>query len=300
MKFSVKHFALVVASLLLAPASQAQDDAAKQQLVKAIRALEGSEISIAGSVAEDDAPEDDTVGGVKRVMITSIGGSSNKPFLGDFELLVNKGSVALVSKDEFPGIKILRSGDKVVNFQAHAEAPFSVDSLSTTVNQLVDWKALSEAVEKAAKIRVTKKDKLNSMRVILDTEFIPVETLEKAMQKKMGGAPGGNVAIQVTSSSLSAQIVDLVATFSVNDSGGIEGMTFDIQYNDPMKAMMAGAVRAGGGAAFRIGGNAPKPKEGDAVDLGKLVSFTFKVGNQPSERIKQFVKTATPFLQPQK
>ncbi len=118
-------------------------------------------------------------------------GSGSNPFLGNFELLVNKDSVAIVSQQEFPGVKILQSGEKAVNMQAHAEAPYSLQSFSSSVKQLVDWNALGDAVEKSSKVRVTKKDGMNQIRVILDPEFIPVETMEKAIAKKMAGAGKG-------------------------------------------------------------------------------------------------------------
>jgi hypothetical protein len=295
---------MVIVGLVFTQSVLAQDEAAKQQLIKAIKNLAGSDVSMTGQVEEEQADADTTspLGGVQRVVISSIGGSSANPFLGDFELLVSKDSIAMVSSQEFPGVKILQAGEKVVNIQAHAESPYSVQSFSSTVKQLVDWVALGEAIEKAPKIRVTKKAGVSQIRVVLDPEFIPVETLEKAMAKKMGGVAGGagNVAIQVAGPSMSPQIVDLTATFSVNDSGLVVGMDFDIQYNDPMKAMMANAMRGGGGAAIRIGGNIPKPAEGDAVELGKMVSYSLKVSDQASDRIKQFIKQATPYLQSQK
>ncbi len=295
---------MVIVGLVFTQSVFAQDQAAKQQLIKAIKNLAGSDVSMMGQV-EEELPDADTtspLGGVQRVVISSVGGSSVNPFLGDFELLVSKDSIAMVSSQDFPGVKILQAGEKVVNIQAHAESPYSVQSFSSTVKQLVDWIALGEAVEKAAKIRVTKKDGVSQIRVVLDPEFIPVETIEKAMAKKMGGVAGGagNVAIQVAGPSMSPQILDLTATFSVNESGLLVGMNFDIQYNDPMKAMMANAMRGGGGAAIRIGGNIPKPAESDAVELGKMVSYSLKVSDQASERIKQFVKQATPYLQSQK
>lgn len=293
---------LVIAGLTLTQTAFGQDEAARQQLVKAIKNLASSDVSMTGQVEEEQPESDKNLpGNVQRVVISSVGGSTANPFLGEFELLASKDSVAIVSSQEFPGVKILQAGEKVVNMQAHAEAPYSVQAFSSTVKQLVDWTALSEAVEKAPKVRVTKKDGLSQVRVVLDPEFIPVETMEKAMAKKMGAAGGAaNVAIQVAGPAMTPTIVDLTATFSVNDSGAIVGMDFDIQYNDPMKAMMANVVRGGGGAAIRIGGNFPKPAEGDAVELGKMVSYSLKVSGQASERIKQFVKQATPYLQSQK
>lgn len=296
---------LVIAGLAMPQLAFGQDDAAKQQVVKAIKSLVNSEVSMSGQVEEELPDEDNNspFGGAQRVVIGSMDGSGSNPFLGEFELLVNKDVVAIVSQQEFPGIKILQSGEKAVNMQAHAEAPYSLQSFSSSVKQLVDWNALGDAVEKSSKVRVTKKDGMNQIRVILDPEFIPVETMEKAIAKKMAGAGkgAGNVAIQVAGPSMTSSIVDLTATFTVTDSGSIVGMDFDVQYNDPIKAMMAGALRgAPGVAAIRIGGNAANPAESDAVELGKLVSYSLKVNKQSSDRIKQFVKEATPYLQSQK
>lgn len=297
---------MVIAGLAFTQCALGQEDAAKQQLVKAIRNLASSEVSWTGSVGEEqpEAEKKSPLGGVQRVVISSIGGSTANPYLGDFELLVSKDSLAIVSSQEFPGVKILRAGEKVVNMQAHADAPYSVQSFSNTVKQLVDWSALSDAVEKASKIRVTKKDGVSQIRVVLDPEFIPVESIEKTMAKKIGGAAGGgvaNVAVQVAGPAMTPSVVDLTAVFSINDSGSLVAMDFDIQYNDPMKAMMSNVVRGGpGGAAIRIGGNIPKPAEGDAVELGKTVNYALKVNGQASDRIKLFVKQATPYLQSQK
>ena len=297
---------LVIAGLAMPQMAFGQDDSAKQQVVKAIKSLVNSEVSISGQVEEEmpDADEKSPFGGAQRLVIGSMDGSGSNPFLGEFELLVNKDVVAIVSQQEFPGIKILQSGEKAVNMQAHAEAPYSLQSFSSSVKQLVDWNALGDAVEKSSKVRVTKKDGMNQIRVILDPEFIPVETMEKAIAKKMAGAGkgAGNVAIQVAGPSMNPSIVDLTATFTVTDSGSIVGMDFEVQYNDPLKAMMAGGALRGvpGVAAIRIGGNAANPAESDAVELGKLVSYSLKVNNQSSDRIKQFVKEATPYLQSQK
>jgi hypothetical protein len=297
---------LVIAGLAMPQLAFGQDDAAKQQVVKAIRSLVNSEVSMSGQVEEEmpDADEKSPFGGAQRFVIRSMDGSGSNPFLGEFELLVNKDVVAIISQQEFPGIKILQSGEKAVNMQAHAESPYSLQSFSSSIKQLVDWNALGDAVEKSSKVRVTNKDGMNQIRVILDPEFIPVETMEKAIAKKMGGAAGGagNVAIQVAGPTMNPSIVDLTATFTVTDSGSIVGMDFEVQYNDPLKAMVAGGVLRGvpGVAAIRIGGNAAPPAESDAVELGKLVNYSLKVNKQSSDRIKQFVKEATPYLQSQK
>ncbi len=294
----VHVFLMAVATLFSAPLSWAQDDAARQQLVKALKSLAETDVSLVGNVAEEqpESEKNSPLPGVQRMAVSLIGGSTGNPFLGEFEVLVNKELLAIVSTKEFPGVKILQAGEKAVNMQWHAESPFAVQQFSSAVGHLVDWQELSQAVEKASKFRVTKNETGSSIRVVLEPEFIPVETFEKAIAKMAGAAAGGGkVAVQVGSSAMTPQIVDLSATFTVSSAGSVVDMKFDIQYSDPMKAMMANAMR--GGPGIRIGGNVPRPKEGEDAELGKLMSYSFKVSGPASQQIKDFVKMAKPYLE---
>lgn len=300
MKRSMLLF-ITVSLLFTGSGASAQSEADKQKLVQAISRLQGSEVSISGTVEEELPAADEQsgqLGGVQRIVMTSFNGMSGAQFKGDFELWTKPEKIAVVSKSEFPGLKFYIAGEKQIFIQAHADEPFAVKGFSNTLKQLVDWKALGEAVEKSSKVRVTKSDNGSIVRVVLDGEYVATESIEKAMSKRIAGGGGANVAIQIGgSSSMTPQVVDFVATFTLSENAEIKGLTFALQYNDPMKAVMAGALRGGAGGAIRIGGNAPKPKQGDEIDLGKLVTYSFNLNPKASDRLSQFVKEVQPLLE---
>ena len=277
--------------LIPAAATLADDAAAKQNLVKALSQLTSLDTFFVGGIVEESPEKEEAdAGGVKR-MVTIVGGASNsKSFVGEFELGVSKDSqVAMVSKEDFPGLKVWISGEKLVCIQAHADKPFNPYNVSSTIGQLANWRAISESVEKASKVRVTNKDEETTIRVVLDKELLPVEPVEKQMAKQMAG-PG--VAVDfIGGPSLNPDVVDLTATFVLSSKNELKNAEFAIQYNDPVKEMRGGAVKNGafGFGGFRVGGNARK---GTDPVLGKFVTIHYETMAKPSERVVEFMNQA--------
>ena len=231
-------------SLLLIPAAAtlAQDAAAKQNLSKALSQFASQDTFFTGGIVEEEPEKEEKVDGGIRSAVVVGGGWNNKSFAGEFELGVSMDSqVAMVSKEDFPGLKVWLSGEELVCIQAHADKPFNPHTVTSTIGRLVNWKAIGESVEKATNVRVTSKDGETTIRVVLGKELLPVEAVEKKLAKQMGG-PG--VAVQfVGGPSLNPEVVDIVATFVLNNKNDLTSAEFAIQYNDPIKAMTSGVGR---------------------------------------------------------
>jgi hypothetical protein len=86
--------------------------------------------------------------------------------------------------------------------------------------------------------------------------------------------------------------VDLIATFTMNPKMELVGLTYEIQYDDPISAMMAKV----GGGAFRIQGNAVKPAKEEDETLGKLVRFDFDIDRKIPANLEAFSKEAQELL----
>lgn len=284
-------------SLLLIPAAAAvaDDVAAKQNLSKALSQLVLQDTFFAGRIVEEVPEKDETVvGGVKGIVVIG-GGWNNKSFAGEFELGVSMDSqVAMVSKQDLPGLNVWLSGEEIVCIQAHADKPFNPYTVTSTIGQLVNWKAIGESVEKASKVRVTNKDGETSIRVILDNELLPVEAVEKQLAKQMGGP---RVAVEfIGGPSLNAAVVEIAATFVLSNKNDLKSAEFAIQYNDPVKAKdfldakNARGFGFGGLGGFRVGGNAQKAEA--AKVLGKLITISYEATPKPLERVVEFMKQA--------
>jgi hypothetical protein len=285
-------FLLALVSLLLIPASAtlAQDTDAKQNLSKALSQLVSQDTYFTGGITEVEPEKEETgVGGIRLAVI--VGGASNmKSFVGNFELGVSKDSqVAMVSTEDFPGLKVWLSGEELVCIQAHADKPFTPYPVTSTIGHLVNWKAIGQLVEKAPKVRVSSEDGETTIRVVLDKELLPVEPVEKQLAKQIGGT---RVAAEfIGGPSLNPEVIDLAATFVLSSKNDLKSAEFAIQYNDPVKAMRSGVPKNVGGfgfGGFRVGGKANNAEQ----IIGKLVTIRYETMANPSERVVEFMKQA--------
>ena len=295
MSISQRIIVLVLLSTQ-APFAYCQEEEAKQDLLQALGQLEKSQVSFTTKLTEEQPAAEDDITGVQRFMVSSMNGALlATEFKGDFEVLATKDDLVIVSNKDFPGIKILQSGEKTICIQSHADEPFGVRSLSSTVRRLVNWTELSQALQKSKRLRVTKQGDETSIRVTLDSEFIPIDSPEKEIAKRMGVA---NVAVRVSrSSSMTPEVVDLTASFVIDSSKELKSAEFTLQFNDPMKSMMTQARR--GVAGLRPGADASNGKNDGNVELGKLLTFSFTRSKAPSDRMSEFNKYARELLKKQ-
>jgi hypothetical protein len=297
-------FGLAVATMALPQLVFSQDGAAKADLVAAIGKLSQRDVSLVGSIDEEvqDEPAAGIAGGVQRVVISSFSTGAAKEYQGDIEILaVKSGDLVIASKDELPGVKVFKTGDDVLCLQAHQQEPFSTTKLVKNVSKLVDWAALEKAVESASKVRSTAKGKDVEIRVVLDASYIPNDVPAGLPPGLAGGVAGGaagkNVKIQINGGPMVPSIVELAATFQINSNKEIVGLAYSLQYDDPMKGMMAQAMKAGGGA-IQFGAKPAKPNA--EPDLGKQIIYDFDVVAKPSEKVSEFINQAKTMLKNRK
>jgi hypothetical protein len=297
---------LAFATLSMPHISFSQDAGSKSDLVAAINKLAQRDVSLVGSIEEETQEQQGgggIAGGMQRIVITSASGGSSEEYQGDVEVLATKSSELVVtSKEDLPGIKVYKSGEDVLCLQAHTKEAFTATKLMSNLAKLVDWTALGSAVESASKVRSSVKGKNTEFRVVLDSEFIPVEA--PALPPGLAAAGLPNIKIQMANPMIPT-VVELTATFTVNAAKEIIGIEYSLQYNDPMKAMMANAMKGGGGAAIvQFGGGPGKPakqaKPEGEPDLGKLIVYDFDVAAKPSEKVTEFVNQAKSMLKNRK
>ncbi len=296
---------LAFATLSMPQISFSQDAGSKSDLVAAINKLSQRDVSLVGSIDEELQEQPDVgggiAGGMQRIVISSMSGGSPEEYRGDVEVMSAKsGELVVTSKEDLPGIKVYKSGEEVLCLQAHTKEAYTTAKLMSNLAKLVDWNALGSAVESASKVRSSVKGKNTEFRVVLDSEFIPDETPPLPPGLAAAGLPNikiGNPMIPT--------VVEFTATFTMNAAKEIVGIEYSLQYNDPMKAIMANAMKGGGGAAIvQFGGGpgkqakAAKP-DGEA-DLGKLIVYDFDVAAKPSEKVSEFVSQAKAMLKKRK
>jgi hypothetical protein len=293
---------LILAGLPVCQIGLAQDTAAKKDLVVAIQKFSKKDVALSGSVkeeAQDKPGAGGVAGGIQRVIVSQLAGGSAESFKGDIEVLAyGNGDLTIASKEDLPGIKIFHSGDESIKQQTHLKAPFSSDEMITNMSKLLDWPSLAEAVDKATKVRTSTKGAASEVRVILEPSFIPVNESNRGIKGALGGAMAGggaagvggavgqNIKVQVSGGPMQSSVIELAATFTLSSAKEIVGMHFELQYDDPMKGMMAKAMKAGGGVIQIGGGKQDSAKEGP--DLGKLVEYDFSIAAAPSPKVVEF------------
>jgi hypothetical protein len=273
-----------------------QEDRAKKDLVQAVEALAKKDVVLTGTVAEEK-PDAGKPGFPNITIASNLGGGGGVPFSGPVEMLCTQvGESIVVSADKLPNIKVYRLEEKTLCVQSHTEEPFHVSTLMDQLGRLTAWEDLAQAISEASRVRVNARGNDTEVRVVLDSGYIPVK------ENKPPVVGGGNVKIQVQGGPQAPSVIDLTATFVLNPSKEITSMEFALQYDDPMQAMFAKAMKGGpiggGGGVIRIGGGAPAnkdAKDGDDV-LGKLNKLSFKVSDAPSKAIQSFASEARELL----
>ena len=297
---------LALATLSMPQISFSQDAGSKSDLVAAINKLSQRDVSLVGSIDEETQEPPDVGGfaaGMQRIVISNASGGPSEEYRGDVEVMAAKsGELVVASKEDLPGIKVYKSGEDVLCLQAHTKEAYTTTKLMSNLAKLVDWSALGNAVESASKVRSSVKGKNTEFRVVLDSEFIPVET--PALPPGLAAAGIPNIKIQMANPMIPT-IVEFTATFTMNATKEIVGIEYSLQYNDPMKAIMANAMKGGGAAAVvQFGGGPGKPakaaKPDGEADLGKLIVYDFDVASKPSEKVTEFVNQAKTMLKNRK
>ena len=293
-------FGLALAAISFPQMGFSQDSSVKADLIAAIGKLSQRDVALVGSIDEEAPEEAALAGGLQRIVVSSFSSSSSADYQGAIEILAAKnGELVIASKEDLPGIKVFKAGEDVLSVQAHLKEPFSTAKVVNNVSKLLDWSALGTAVESASKVRSTPKGKETEIRVVLDANYIP-NTAPAVMPPGLAaGGIGKNVKIQVAGGPMQPSIIELTATFMLNSAKEVVGVEYMLQYDDPMKGMMA-KVMKGGGGAIQIGGNAlAKPNAGEA-DLGKLIIYDFDVVATTPQRVTEFATQAKTLLKNRK
>ncbi|MEQ1826249.1 MAG: hypothetical protein ABL921_09890 [Pirellula sp.] len=286
-------------ALLLAGAGRliADDAQIKSDLVRAIGQLAERDVFLSGSIVEENPQAPVGLPNPAMMVGRAMSGSAAKTYTGDVEILrTPTDEVVVVSKDVLPSIKAYRQGDKNLCVQSHTDEPFHVSGTMDQLSKLLAWKELAQAVNEASRIRSTPNGQNTSIRVVLNNNYIPAKS--STMQVPAGG---GNVRVQVQGGPPQPSVIDISATFVLNGAKEITDVEFSLQYDDPMQAMLAKAMKGGafaaGGGVIRIGGAAPAgdSKDGDDV-FGKLCTFSFKMAKAPLEKAKDFSEQARTLL----
>ncbi len=297
---------LAFATLSVPQISFSQDAGSKSDLVAAINKLSQRDVSLVGSIDEETQEQPGAggiAGGMQRIVISSMSGGPSAEYQGDVEVMAAKsGELVVTSKEDLPGIKVYKSGEEVLCLQAHTKEAYTTTKLMSNLTKLVDWTALSSAVESASKVRSSVKGKNTEFRVVLDSEFLPVETLALPPGLAAAGIP--NIKIQMANPMIPT-VLEFTATFTMNAAKEVVGIEYSLQYNDPMKAIKANAMKGGGGAAIVQFGAGPakpikQPKQDGEADLGKLIVYDFDVAAKPSEKVTEFVNQAKAMLKNRK
>ncbi|MFN7448606.1 MAG: hypothetical protein ACK56W_12425 [Pirellula sp.] len=276
----------------------------KADVVRAIEALSGQDVVLSGAIDQESPKADEP--GIPGVVIHKVviggGDGSGREFTGDVDVVIYKdGRIALASNGTLPGMKVYKSGELTLCNQTHIEEPMDPKRLLESLHRLCDWKSLAKSVSESTKIRVINQGATTDVRVVLNSEYLKTNNDPVAPGAVGGGAfggangGGGAVRVQLGGSPMTPSVVDLIVTFQFNSATELAGLTYEIQYDDPMNAMMAKAMKGGGGV-FRIQGNAAKPATDEEVTLGKMYRFDFDIQKKVPARIEAFAKEAEELL----
>lgn len=315
MKRTLQTLALAACLFSQSGFLQGQDKQLKSDLAAGLSKLAQRDVALVGAV-EEIAPEFPGMPG-GGVLVLPENGSTE--FQGDFEVLAAKnGDLVLVSKDELPGIKIYKHEEDVMCVQAYTAEPIQTSLLVKNVAKLADWKALSAAVAASSEIRAAGKGKITEVRVVLGNDFMPGDSFP-AIPLGVGGDVPNDVTIRVAGGPMIPAVTELVVTFNLNAAKEIVGVTYELQYDHPLRGMIA-AVN-GQGAFFQVIGNA-LPVDGalpvdeavevnravnvneeeaaPVVGLGKKLIYDFDVTANPSKKATEFSEQAKTMLKNRK
>jgi hypothetical protein len=303
MRFVISFF---LASLFSSVSQVIAQEPSKADLVRAIESLAGQDVVLSGAIDQESPAKADEPG-IPGVVIQKVviggGDGSGREFTGDVDVAIFKdGRIALASKGTLPGMKVYKSGELMLCNQTHTEEPMDPKRLLESLHKLCDWKSLAKSVSESTKIRVINQGAITDVRVVLNSEYLKTNNDPIAPGAVGGGAFGGGanggggaIRVQVGGSPMTPSVVDLIVTFQFNSAKELAGVTYEIQYDDPMTAMMAKAMKGGAGV-FRIQGNAAKPATDDEVTLGKMNRFDFDIQKKVPARIEAFAKEAEELL----
>ncbi len=301
--------AFTIATCLFTQTCFSQDKDAKSDLIAGLTKLAQRDVSLVGAVEEQSPGGPALPGGLQQVVVI---GKANRTdhYQGDIEVLTTTGGdFVLVSKDDLPGIKIFKHDEDTVFVQSHTEEPFSLGQLSKNISHLANWKALSAAVKESSEFQSTGKGKVTEVRVVIAKDFIPADSMPAipAIPGMAGGVAGNNVAIRIAGGPIQPSITELAVTFSLSQTKEIVGLTYELQYDEPMaKFMKVGAV-----AMVQIDGTVKAPTliekddvTGDDAEnnaaLGEKVIYDFDVVSTPSKKAAEFPEQAKAMLKSRK
>lgn len=276
----------VILLLLCGSSTLVAQDA--EGLQKALKKLEGSEVSFRGQIAEEQPEGNGGLGGLLggggggvQIEIAGLGsvGNGSAGFEGELEVFVNEeGAVASASTGDLPHIKTYGMGDEKLFSQMHNGPQVDVASVGSLLALTTDFQSLGEEVGHV-KVRSKSTSDGWEYRATIDGEYFQPD------------AGQGN-QIQQVLSGMNSKVVEGVLEVVVGADGDVKKMSFELMYNDPMGAMIEEAMKGGGGAQIQGLGDLAAAEDSE----GKTVTIEFEFDGSVSETAKAFAEEATELL----
>lgn len=256
---------LFVAVLFSTAASLSVQDPKKSDVFDVLAKFSSTDVGLDGTIVQEEPEE---ASDPPRIRFPA--SFEYAAFVGEVKVGVMKdSSLILVSKATTPSIKIYRRHDQFLCTQTHSEDPFDAKKTVNSISNLLDWKALAIAIEASNQTRVISKDNETDFRVVLDPAFvtaIPSQANKPAPDKQKNRVADG-------SDGLKPKPIDLTATFTFSPSKELVRVSYEIQYDDPIKGL---SKKMNGGMGI-FGFRADKPPKLSEVTLGKLVRMVFTI-----------------------
>lgn len=239
--------AFAVALVLAAPTPCTQAPAtapAATPLVAAsfaasVRALDGKAGVWLGAVSEKAGAQDDALELGGMVVHVGGGGGDAAPYAGNIEVVRTQEKELLVaSLHDLPEIVVYDDGTRRLVRTTVDEKPVDANRLASDLVQLLDFAALANQIEKAAKFDAGTPAADGSR--LVTCELAP---------RMLHGASGA-------ASMLAPRVLALTARFDLDASGKIAGLEFAVTRTDPLAGMRQRALANGpGGGPITLDGS---------------------------------------------
>jgi hypothetical protein len=281
-----------------------QDDEWRSIVSSELESLAKRDVILDCNIRETDPPDNEggLLGGIQRginkqVMSSMLKGDSLF-YVGDFELLITpQKDIALVSVDDkIPNLKFYSTETRFVCTQTHNDTPIQPNHMVYCMGKLFDWKEVAEQVQKDSKIRVASSGDQTDIRLVLDADQFSNPGITDVVG--LLGAKRQRISMAVNPFAPSA--VDVTLNVRLNAAKQISMLSFEIQYDDPMKELMNQGNNGKPVVPRALrGGKRTKAEEATMV-LGKIINLNVEVKEKGSDKLLSYVEKARDMLKENK
>lgn len=275
---------LLVTFLFSTTASLSVQELTKSDVLNVLTKFSSMDVGLDGNIVHEEL--DDT-SPPPRIAFPAL--AEYASYVGKVEVGVMKdSSLVLVSKESVPSIKVYKRRDQFLCTQTHTGDPVDAKKTVGSISRLLNWDELAIAIEASNQSRLISKNNETDFRVVLDPDFVASQqsVADKPAPDKQKNRVAGSVDV------LKPKPIDLTATFTFSPSKDLVRVTYEIQYDDPIKAL---SKKMKGGVGF-FGFRADKPPELTEVALGKLVRIVFTIENSIPPAVTSFFDEAKKLL----